>query len=100
MVKRHTNLAAYNQGRMDGFRAKRSIWACVSQQPGCTEREISDATGLAKTTVDHHVRDLLRTGVLVAARTTGGIRKGRTLRASVPFFNLVAEDRQKQVVDD
>lgn len=84
--KRKTNLDTYNRGRLDGFHAKRSIWAYVSQHPGCTYREISRGIGLARTTVYHHVSGLLKTGVLVASHTQAGIRKSRTLRVSVPLL--------------
>lgn len=84
--KRRTNLDAYNRGRLDGFHAKRSIWAYVSQHPGSTNQEISNGVGLAKTTVYYHVSGLLKTGVLVASQTKDGKRKSRTLSASVPLL--------------
>lgn len=89
--KRRTNLAAYNAARYDGHASKRAIWAYVSANPGAQNREIARAVCLGKTTVTHHVGQLLESGVLVADYLPSGQRVTRSLRARVP---LVLQERE------
>lgn len=86
--KRRTNLDTYNRGRLDGFHAKRTIWAYVSQHPGSTHQEICNGVGMAHSTAYYHVSGLLKTGVLVAGQTKDGNRKSRTLSVSVPLLTV------------
>lgn len=86
MVNGTHNLAAYNAARRDGFVSSRAVWAYVSSHPGATTQEIADAVGLSKTACYHHLRRLLKTGVLAATYLPSGERVARSLHAPVPLL--------------
>lgn len=86
MKKSKTNLDTYNRGRLEGFHAKRDIWAYVSANPGAPLKQIAAAVGLSGTATHYHLSALLATGVLVADRAPSGKRLSRTLRAPLPLI--------------
>lgn len=57
------------------------VWDAITQQPRASIRELCMATGLAQTTVRHHLRTLCRAGYIEQSPGTRGAR-----RVLVPFF--------------
>lgn len=87
-------LALTGDGPEGGTR--RRIYALVQRHPGLHQRDIARRLGVAEGTADHHLRHLLRAGLLQRVVEAGHVRFYVTVQGTVvPEGTVRPEDRSR-----